>query len=121
MSQSSKDNTLYIDKLDALYKSDIWNLIKARLIYLQARLESDALTKLQVNGSSESVAMISAKAVGVKLAIEVSEGLAGELEKDSFDADEAWVVIENILSVKGKKGIKPSWIRQILAKIINKK
>jgi hypothetical protein len=117
----SKDNTLYIDQLVNFYRSDLWNMIKVRLLFLQSRLEFDALNRLQIDPSDKSAGMLAVKADGVKTAVEVTERLASELEKNEFDADEAWVVIENLSSIKGTKGVISTWIRQILAKLINRR
>ncbi len=109
---------LYIDKLDGFYKSDTWKIIKARLLFLQARLEEDALVNARVEGPG--AIQKSNQAEGVKLATNIIEHLAGEINHNEFDVDEACIVIENIASIKETKGNK-TWIRILLAKLTNKK
>lgn len=108
-------NEAYADKLVALFRSDLWKIIKGRNAQYVKILEERALNSMHTG--NEDAKLYANQALGAKLAVEISERIPSELTKGTLAADVLLGVIEN-------KPVKPkekSWLNQILARLWNRK
>lgn len=85
----------YVEAFDSFLKSDVWEIIKYRLgkIYKdQVQYNVNHNTRLN---NSHLAAINYGKLEGIDEVINITERIAGEIDKCQFDVDEALHVIEN--------------------------
>jgi len=107
-------NEQYADKLVALFRSDLWKIIKGRNAVYVKTLETRALTSMHIG--SEEAKLYANQALGAKLSMEISERIPSELIKGTLVADDFLGVIEN----KPDKQKEKSWLIQKLARLRNR-
>lgn len=86
-------NTALADKLVALYRSDLWVIIKNRLNAHINVLETRALREL-LNSNATAAGKYVNRSEGIKGAIDVVERIPSDFIKDKLNADVLLGVIE---------------------------
>jgi hypothetical protein len=109
---SNKYEQKLAEQLITFYKSEVWAVIKYRLMQYALVHENTALNKIRQREYDKALNYTSL-ADGIRGAIKLTEQLSSELNNGKLDADAALGVIENKQEAKEEVGGR-SWIQKIL-------